>query len=197
MGMRFGLEHGDVTRLLDAWRQGDRGALDTLTPLVQSHLHQLARRHLAKERPGHVLQPTALVNEVFIRLTREEQVPWANRTQFFAIAARLMRQILIGLARQAEAGKRGRRATHIDLCGIGELPAADAGLGVHDLLDIDRALERLARLDGRQAQLVELRFFGGLENAEIAHVLGVSEATVARDWRLARAWLYDALSPQC
>lgn len=195
--MSPGLEEPDVTRLLDAWRQGDRGALEALTPLVQGQLRQLAHQHLAKERPGHLLQPTALVNEVFIRLTRDRQVAWANRAQFYAVSARLMRQILIDFARQADAGKRGRRATHLDLGAVGELSARDPGLGVHDLLDIDRALERLAALDSRQAQLVELRFFGGLENAEIAHVLGVSEATVARDWRLARAWLYDALAPQC
>ncbi len=185
----------NLTRLLQAWQSGDSTALETLTPLVYQELHRLARRKMANERAGHLMQPSALVNEAFLRLTNHAQVEWANRNQFFAVSARLMRQILIDFARQQSSQKRGEGAPAIHLSFISDLPTP-ATADPADLLDLDRALTRLAELDSRQAQVVELRFFGGLENSEIASFLGISEPTVTRDWRLARAWLFDALTPK-
>jgi RNA polymerase sigma factor (TIGR02999 family) len=180
-----------LTRMLRAWSDGDTSVLDRLTPVVYAELHRIARRNLAGEREGHLLQPTALVNEAFVRLLGEAPVDWASRAHFFGFSAQLMRRILIDFARAQETHKRGHRSPHVDLSLAGEVP------GVHsdplDLLDLDQALEDLARLDARQAKLVELRYFGGLENAEIASVLGISEPTVVRDWRVARAWLFDRL----
>lgn len=183
----------ELTRLLQAWSDGDAAALDRLTPVVYAELHCLARRNLAREREGHLLQPSALVNEAFVRLIGGAPVEWASRAHFFAVSARLMRQILIDFARAQDTGKRGKRAPHVDLSGVRDL-AGTAGTPV-DFIDLDAALEDLSRLDARQAQVVELRYFGGLENAEIAGVLGISEPTVVRDWRVARAWLYTRLQP--
>lgn len=152
---------------------------------------------MAGERAGHLLQPSALVNEAFLRLNGNAPVEWANRAQFFSLSARLMRQILIDFARAQQSAKRGRRIDHLQLDMVPGLATPSPGLDRVDLLDLDRALTRLAELDSRQAQLVELRFFGGLENQEIAQFLAVSEATVARDWRLARAWLFDQLKRPC
>jgi RNA polymerase sigma factor (TIGR02999 family) len=146
---------------------------------------------LAGEREGHLLQPSALVNEAFLRLIGGASVEWDSRAHFFAVSARLMRQILIDFARAQDTGKRGHRAPHVDLADVKE-PAGKAASSV-DLIDLNAALEDLSALDPRQAQVVELRYFGGLENAEIAAVLGISEPTVVRDWRVARAWLYDRL----
>lgn len=179
--------------MLNAWSGGDASALDRLTPVVYAELHRLAKRNLAGEREGHLLQPSALVNEAFLRLIGDAPVEWANRAHFFAFAARLMRQILIDFARAQDTGKRGHRSPHVDLSGIHEVPATHT-LSI-DFLDLDSALDELGRLDSRQAQVVELRYFGGLENAEVAAVLGISEPTVVRDWRVARAWLYDRLQP--
>jgi RNA polymerase sigma factor (TIGR02999 family) len=162
--------------------------------VVYAELHRLARRNMAGERDGHLLQPSALVNEAFVRLVASESMEWANRAQFFAFSARLMRQILIDFARAQEAGKRGQRSAHFELSGVEEKIATEAR--PVDFLDLDTALVALAKLDARQAQVVELRYFGGLENAEIAAVLGVSEPTVIRDWRVARAFLFDRLQPQ-
>jgi RNA polymerase sigma-70 factor (ECF subfamily) len=180
----------DVTRLLRAWGSGDSSALDRLTPLVYAELHRLARRQMAGEREGHLLQSSALVNEAYLRLVGESPVDWKDRNHFYAVSARLMRQILIDFARTQNAHKRGRRALHLDLAAVGDLSANSRA----DFLDLDEALTRLATLDPRQAQVVELRFFGGLQNDEIAAVLNVSEPTVTRDWRVARAWLYHALA---
>lgn len=187
----------EVTTLLRAWSDGDRTALDRLTPLVYEELRRQARLLMLRERPGHVLQPSALVNEAFLRLTRDAPVEWENRRQFFAVAAGLMRRILIDLARAQGTTKRGARANHIDLGAAIDLAAAPSGseLDPAELMDLDEALTKLAKLDERQAKVVELRFFGGLDIAEVALLLGVSEATVVRDWRLARAWLYGALHP--
>jgi RNA polymerase sigma-70 factor (ECF subfamily) len=184
----------ELTRMLRAWREGDASALERLTPVVYAELHRLARRKLAGEREGHLLQPSALVNEAFLRLIGGVPVAWANRTHFFSISARLMRQILIDFARAQDAGKRGHRTPHVALSDVKELPS-DEDSPV-DLIDLDAALSDLALLDARQAQVVELRYFSGLENLEIAAALGISEPTVVRDWRLARAWLYDRLRPQ-
>lgn len=183
----------EVTRMLQAWKDGDASALERLTPLVYAELHRLAYRNMAGERAGHLLQPSALVNEAFLRLLGNAPVEWESRTQFFAVAARLMRQILIDFARSQGAVKRGERAAHVQIDRVRGLAVQDAGLDPADLVDLEDALNRLAALDARQAQVVELRFFGGLDNLEIAAALGVSEPTVVRDWRLARAWLYDAL----
>jgi len=165
--------------------------LERLTPIVYAELHRIARRNLFAEREGHLLQPTALVNEAFVRLLGEAPVEWANRAHFFAFSARLMRQILIDFARAQETDKRGHRSTHVELSDAGNVVASQSD--PVDLIDLDHALEELARLDPRQAQMVELRYFGGLDNAEIAAILGVSEPTVVRDWRVARAWLFDRL----
>lgn len=184
----------ELTRLLKAWSEGDGSALERLTPIVYAELHRIARRRLAGEREGHLLQPSALVNEAFLRLVGDEPVEWVNRNQFFASCARLMRQILIDFARAQATKKRGRRSPHIDLGEAVQIQARPFGDPV-DLIDLDRALQQLASLDARQAEVVELRYFGGLQDAEIAAVLGISEPTVRRDWRVARAWLFDALRP--
>jgi RNA polymerase sigma-70 factor, ECF subfamily len=183
----------ELTRMLKAWSDGDRSALERLTPIVYAELHRLARHNLAGEREGHLLQPSALVNEAFLRLIGGAPVEWASRTHFFAVSARLMRQILIDFARAQDTNKRGHRTPHVDLSDVKELPR-DAQNPV-DLIDLDAALDELSKLDPRQAQVVELRYFGGLENAEIGAVLGISEPTVIRDWRVARAWLYSRLQP--
>lgn len=184
----------DVTRLLRAWGDGDRSALERLTPIVYAELHRIATRSMAAERHGHVLQPSALVNEAFLRLVGDAPVEWANRNQFFASCARLMRQILIDFARAQQTAKRGHRSPHVDLSAVCEMPVNWPD--PINLIDLDQALLQLAQLDGRQAQVVELRYFGGLDNTEIAAVLGISEPTVTRDWRLARAWLCHALEPR-
>ena len=185
----------DVTGLLRAWNGGDASALERLAPMVYAELHNLARRQMARERDGHILQPSALVNEAFIRMIGNQPVEWANRAQFYAVSARMMRQVLIEFARAQQTEKRGNRADHVALDAAGQF-AADTGASVstEDVLAVDEALTRLAQLDARQAQVVELRFFGGLDNTEIASVLGVSEQTVIRAWRVARAWLFDALT---
>jgi RNA polymerase sigma-70 factor (ECF subfamily) len=180
-----------LTRMLQAWTSGDASALEQLTPMVYAELRRIARRNMAGEREGHLLQPSALVNEAFIRLLDGAPINWANRSHFFAIAARLMRQILIDLARAEATGKRGHRSQHLALSEVKEL--ARGKIDPIDLVDLDAALNELAKLDARQAQIVELRYFGGLENGEIADVLGISEPTVIRDWRVARAWLYHRL----
>ena len=177
--------------MLHAWRDGDPSVLERLTPIVYEELHRIARRNLAGEREGHLLQPTALVNEAFVRLLGDAPVEWASRAHFFAFSARLMRQILIDFARGRGREKRGRRSPHLHLSAAGELPARRSD--PVDLIDLDQALNELAQLDARQAQMVELRYFGGLENAEIAAVLAISEPTVVRAWRIARAWLYGRL----
>lgn len=179
--------------MLRSWGDGDPSVLERLTSIVYGELHRIALRNLARERDGHLLQPTALVNEAFVRLLGDAPVEWANRAHFFGFSARLMRQILIDFARAQDAGKRGRRSPHLDLSVAGDVPAAESD--PVNLIDLDEALRKLAQLDERQARMVELRYFGGLENAEIAAVLGISEPTVVRDWRVARAWLYSRLRP--
>jgi RNA polymerase sigma factor (TIGR02999 family) len=181
----------ELTGMLKAWGSGDASVLERLTPIVYAELHRIARRNLAAEREGHLLQPTALVNEAFVRLLGDAPVEWASRAHFFGFSARLMRQILIDFARRQETGKRGNRSPHLNLSAAGDMPANQSDLV--DLIDLDQALDELAQLDTRQAQIVELRFFGGLENGEIAPLLGISEPTVVRNWRVARAWLFDRL----
>jgi RNA polymerase sigma factor (TIGR02999 family) len=177
--------------MLQAWGSGDASVLVRLTPIVYAELHRIARRKLAAERDGHQMQPTALVNEAFVRLLGDAPVAWVNRAHFFGISAHLMRQILIDFARAQNTEKRGNGALHVTLSAAAGIVASHSDLV--DLIDLDQALDELAQLDQRQAKLVELRYFGGLENREIAAVLGISEPTVARAWRLARAWLFDRL----
>jgi RNA polymerase sigma factor (TIGR02999 family) len=184
-------EPGNVTRLLLSWSAGEKGSLDQLTPLVYGELQKLAKAYLRRERPDHTLQPTALVHEAWIRLIDQTHVHANSRSQFFAVAANLMRQILVNHARQRNAAKRGA-GRKVAL----EEDAAAVRPREIDLIALDEALSRLAVLDPRQSRIVELRFFAGLTEEEIAEVLGVSVITVKRDWRIARAALYHELGEQ-
>ncbi len=179
----------DLTQLLRDWNAGDREALDRLIPLVYDELRRLARRELRRERVDHTVQPTALVNELYLRLLQQRDATWQNRAQFFAVAAQLMRRVLVDHARARVAAKRGGGAPRVSLDAGLELPA-DGGV---DLLALDRELTRLAELDPDQARIVELRFFSGLTIDETAAAIGRSPRTVKREWRLARAWLYGRL----
>lgn len=179
-----------LTRMLTAWSDGDSSALDRLTPIIYEELHRMARYRMLAERPGHLLQPSALVNEAFIRLMSGTPGQFRDRIHFFAFASRLMRQVLVDFARTQDTVKRGERVPHFDLTAAADLQAAPQ---FHNLLDLDMALDELTQLDERQARVVELRYFGGLENSEVAEVLGVSDNTVMRDWKFARAWLFDRL----
>lgn len=180
----------EVTHLLKAWTAGDQQALEKLTPLVYQQLHRVAQRCMAGERPGHTLQTTALVNEVYLRLVDCEQINWQDRAHFFAVSAQLMRRILVDFARARGYQKRGGGALHMSL---DEAPSVcnepDA-----NLVALDDALKVLADVDGRKSKVVELRFFGGLSVEETAEVLRVSADTVVRDWRLAKVWLLRELS---
>jgi len=178
-----------VTELLLAWGDGDLSALDQLIPLVHAELRQIAARCMARERPGHTLQPTALVNEVYLRLVDVERIRWQNRAHFLAVAARLMRRILVDFARSRGYQKRGGGGQRV---AFDEALVVDIGRG-HDLLALDDALDELARVDERQSQIVVMRFFAGLTVEEIAGVLEISPATVMRDWKLAKAWLLREL----
>jgi RNA polymerase sigma-70 factor, ECF subfamily len=174
-----------VTQLLVAWRDGHKSALDQLVPLVDAELRQLARRYLRRERPGHVLQTTALVNEAYIRLMNWRDVSWKNRAHFLAVAARLMRHILVDIARRRAKGPDGCGIRVVDIAAA-EHVALDRS---RDLVALDDALRALAEHDPRKAQIVELRFFGGLNLDEIGEVIDVAPVTVSREWAKARAWL--------
>ena len=178
-----------VTELLLAWGEGDHAALEQLIPLVHAELRRIARRYMAGERRGHTLQPTALVNEVYLRLVDLERVRWQNRAHFLAVAARLMRRVLIDFARSRGYQKRGG---DVERVAFDEALLVDVGRG-HDLLALDEALDELARVDSRKSQIVVMRFFGGLSVEEVATVLNVSAATVTRDWKLAKSWLLREL----
>jgi RNA polymerase sigma factor (TIGR02999 family) len=188
-----------VTVLLQNWRRGDEAALAEVARVVEQELHRLAASYLRRERPGHTLQPTALVNEAFIRLMGSSpRQEWANRSHFIAIAAQLMRQILVDHARRHRAAKRGDGETVISLDGSSD-GATHSGLAVTDprpidLLALDEALERLALVDARKARALELKYFGGLEMAEIGEVLGLSVKTVEKDVRLGILWLRSSLA---
>ena len=181
----------EVTGLLLSWRQGDAAALDRLVPLVYDELRRVARGHLRRESPGHALQPTALVHEVFLRLVELDRMTLNSRTHFFAVSARLMRQILVDHARRQRAEKRGGGATMVSLDVVS--PATTQTSGV-DVLALDEALEALSSFDARQCRVVELRFFAGLNIPEAADALGISTATVEREWAMAKAWLHRRLS---
>ena len=179
-----------ITELLAEWRDGNQSALDELYPLVYDELHRLARRYMSRERKHHTLQTTALINEAYVRLVDQKNVNWANRSHFFAISAQIMRRILIDHARRHGYAKRGGGAQQVSLEEVAAL-APEQG---RELMRLDEALKSLAERDPRRSQVVELRYFGGLNNEEIAGVLHVSENTVMRDWNMARAWLYQQLS---
>jgi RNA polymerase sigma-70 factor, ECF subfamily len=176
---------GDVSTLLRAWSDGDQNALDKLAPIVYEELRRLARYYLQRERPGHSLQATALVNEAYLRLVDYKRMQWGNRAHFFAVSAQLMRRILVDHARRHNL-KRGGGVQHVELEDI----ALVGGDRAENLVALDDALQSLARMDARKARVVELRFFGGLSVEETAEVLQVSPGTVMRDWTSARAWLY-------
>ena len=180
----------EITNLLVAWSSGDESALTRLAPLVYDELHRLAHHYMRGERRGHTLQTTALVNEAYVRLIDWKNVRWQNRAHFFAVSAQLMRRILVDFARAHNYEKRGGGARPVDLDEAAKI-TEDKG---PNMIALDEALKVLAGLDERQSKVVELRFFGGLTNDEVAEVLKVSEATVRRDWSLARAWLYRELA---
>jgi RNA polymerase sigma factor (TIGR02999 family) len=180
----------EITRLLQEWTTGDKQALERLMPLVYNELHRLAHRYMAREEPGQNLQTTALVHEVYLRLVDVENVDWQNRTHFYSLCARLMRRILVDFARSRNYQKRGGQIPHIQL---EEAATVSAVIG-SEILSVDEALQHLAEVDPRKSDVVELRFFGGLTVQETAAALQVSEETVMRDWRLAKAWLLRELS---
>ena len=175
----------NISHLLKEWNAGDPEALDRLTPLVYEELRRQAARYLRRERPGHTLQTTALIHEAYLRLADAKDVQWQDRAHFFAIAANLMRRILVDHARRRDADKRGGSQVRVQL----DEALALANESEVDLLAVDEALNRLAAIDPQQARVVELRFFSGLSVEETAAALGVSATTVKRDWRVARAWL--------
>jgi RNA polymerase sigma-70 factor (ECF subfamily) len=180
----------NVTQLLCAWSDGDQAALDQLIPLVYRELHRLAHHYVRNEGPAPAFQTTELVNEAYLRLIKQNRVRWQNRAHFFGIASQLMRRILVDRARHRNRVKRGAGAPMVSLDGIPTESSA-----IVNILELDQALNRLAQLDQRKAQVVELRFFGGLEVDEAAAFLNVSAVTVVRDWRMAKAWLHKELSP--
>jgi RNA polymerase sigma factor (TIGR02999 family) len=180
----------EVTGLLQAWSGGDTSARDRLMPLVYGELRRRAAAYLRREARGDTLQPTALVHEAYIRLVDQRRAVWQNRAQFFGVAAEMMRRILVDRARARRAAKRSGLWSRVTL---DRALTASAAVDV-DVLDLDAALERLAALDARKSRIAELRFFGGLSLKEAAEVLKLSPATVERDWQVARAWLFDALS---
>ena len=181
--------NGVVTELLRSWSGGDSEALGRLIPLVYADLRRIAARHLRRERHGHTLEVTGLVHEAFLRLVDQHATTWENRHQFFSVAARVMRRVLVDHARRRQAIKRGAAPTLLSLEEVGVLPDQAAV----DLTALNDALKDLAAFDLRKSQVVELRFFGGLSVEETAEVLALSPATVKRDWTVARAWLHRAL----
>ena len=185
-----GAESNEVTRLLRAWGQGDENALQKLVPLVYEQLHAAARRYMAGERHGHTLQATALIHETYLRLVNVKQIKWQNRAHFFAICAQLMRRILVDFARSRGYQKRGGGAQHVDLDEVLVVSSEPEA----NLVALDEALRRLAEVDQRKSQVVELRFFGGLDVKETAEVMKVSVDTVMRDWKIAKVWLLRELS---
>jgi len=181
-----------ITQLLVAWGDGDQSALEELAPLVHSELHRLARHYMGGERPGHILQTSALVNEAYIRLIDWKSVNWQNRAHFFGVSAQLMRRILVDFARSSRNLKRGGDALRVSLSEAAAFPVEQGA----DLVALDEALIALSEIDQRKGHVVEMRFFGGLSVAEVAVVLDVSEETVIRDWRLAKVWLLRELDQQ-
>jgi RNA polymerase sigma factor (TIGR02999 family) len=184
-----GRETGDISRLLRAWSDGDQDALKSLTPIVYAELHGLARRYLRRERAGHSLQTSALVNEAYLRLVDYRRMQWQDRSHFFAVSSQVMRRILVDHARRHNL-KRGGNVQHVSL----DEAAMVGGDRDVDLIALDRALEGLERIDPRKMRIVEMRFFGGLSVEETAEVLQLSTVTIKREWRSAKAWLYRELT---
>ena len=182
----------EVTQLLGDWSGGDEGALEKLIPLVQPELHRLAHYYMSRERAGHTLQTTALLNEAYLQLTDKTQPQWQNRTHFMAVAAQLMRRIMVDHARARHALKRGAGAIRVTL----DETALVTEERAEELLALDEALEKLAEFDRRRCEIVEMRYFGGLTIEEIAEVLKVHPNTVMRDWKAAKAWLYAELTTE-
>jgi len=189
-GRSHGAFAGEVTALLVELRKGSPEAEAKLAPLVYKQLHRLAAHYMRRERPDHTLQPTALVNEAYLKLISQEETRWQDRAHFFGIAARLMRQVLVDHARTRQAGKRGGLVEKIPLEEVFEFSPERS----RELIELDDALRGLERLDVQQSRIIELRFFAGLTVEETAEVLGISERTVKRDWSVARAWLHGELS---
>jgi RNA polymerase sigma-70 factor (ECF subfamily) len=189
MALMVMADTGRVSHLLRQWGIGDLEARDELVPLVYHELRKRAIAYLRRERPNHTLQPTALVNEAYVRLMGQRRVTWANRAQFFGIAAQIMRRVLVDHARERHAAKRpdGIRVPLTD--DLAAVPAPDC-----ELLMLDEALRALARIDERQARIVELKYFGGLSEEEVAAVLSLSRATITREWQSARAWMYRRMT---
>jgi RNA polymerase sigma-70 factor (ECF subfamily) len=181
----------EVTRLLRAWGGGDEAALARLAPLVEAELHKLAGAYLRRERPGHTLQATALVNEAYLRLIDDSAVEWQNRAHFYGIAAQLMRRILVDHARRRRKLKRGGNPERVSLTEVDRRVAEEPSA---DIVALDEALSSLSQFDARKSQIVELKFFGGMQEEAIAEVLKISLRTVQREWNLARAWLYNELA---
>jgi RNA polymerase sigma factor (TIGR02999 family) len=179
-----------VTELLQAWSEGNETALSELTPIVYRELHKLARRYMAEERPGHTLGATALVHEAYVRLVDVKRMRWQNRSHFFAVSAQMMRRILVEFARRRRRRKRGDNPQRVDLEDV-VLVSPEA---TPDVVALDEALTELARLDARKAQVVELRFFGGMGVEETAEILKISPETVMREWNRAKAWLYAEMN---
>lgn len=180
----------EITELLQAWSEGDSQALARLIPLVDHELRKIAHAYMSKERAGHTLQTTALVAEALIRLMAAEKINWQSRTHFYSLVARRMRQILIEHAREQLTAKRGNRAEHVDVDEVLYLSVEAS----QELIMLDEALMKLAKIDERKARLVEYRYFGGFTLEEVAKLLGISQSTVEREWRLARAWLKRELT---
>ena len=187
------LPREEVTQLLLAWRQGEPLALEELIPVVHKELRRLAHRYMSGEREGHTLQTTALVNEAYLRLVDSSQVQWQNRAHFFAMAAQLMRRVLVDFARTRNYQKRGGEVLRVE---FDEAWMGSIGQGGDLVVALDDALQELAKFDARKSQVVEMRFFGGLSAAETAEVLEVSEDTVLRDWKLAKTWLLRELKKE-
>jgi RNA polymerase sigma factor (TIGR02999 family) len=184
-----GAQPTQITQLLSRWGKGDRSALDELTPIVYDELRRLAHRHMSGERRDHTLQTTALVNEAYLKLADQTQANWNNRAHFFAVAARAMREILVNYALSYKAQKRGGGAAKVELDETALVAAAQSS----EVIELNEALKRLNELEPRKAQIVELKYFGGLTQDEIAEVLKISAVTVRREWRFAKAWLYHEL----
>ena len=182
-----------ITRLLLDWKSGDPSACDQLVPLVYDELYRIARRQMSKERDGHTLQPSALVNEAFLRLIAYDQANWQNRRHFFSLAAKMMREVLINYAAARKSQKRGGAAERMTLDET-LVPAATGAMALDDLLALNELLKHLAQEDERCARVVELMFFGGLSEKETAEELGISDRTVKREWRYARLWLRHQLT---
>lgn len=186
------LKPSEITQILNDWNDGDDNAIEKLLPFVYNELRNQAQYLMASERSNHTLQPTALVHEAFIKVSNLNRIEWKNRTHFFRIVSRLMRQILVDHARRKNSRKRGSQAVHLSVDDV-QIPVEDR---INSILVVDEILNQLAELDERQSQIVEMRFFGSLSNEEIAEALNLSTRTVMREWKIAKIWLLQELRPE-